>query len=281
MRWYREFGRHTLPWRLTRDPYAVLVSEVMLQQTQVDRVLPYYTSWLTRWPTAKSLAAASVGDAIRAWGGLGYNRRAVNLHRASQAVADRPFPKNLTALRRLPGVGPYTASAIVSFAFGQRVPVVDTNIARVLARVVHGAASARDVSVSTLAASGEALLPLRSGRAHNLALMDLGALICSARRPACAVCPVRRVCAWRAAGYPPRAKLLRPGPRFEVTARFARGKIVDALRVERSLSVDALGERLPAKHRPKVDLYLQALLREGIIDRTEGGEWRLPVLTGG
>ncbi|MEP7216787.1 MAG: hypothetical protein ABI782_11085, partial [Anaerolineaceae bacterium] len=116
MRWYQVSGRHRLPWRLVRDPYAILVSEVMLQQTQVDRVLPYYGAWLERWPTVASLAHAPIADVIRAWGGLGYNRRAVNLHRAATAIQDEGggFPKGVTELMRLPGVGPYTASAIAS-----------------------------------------------------------------------------------------------------------------------------------------------------------------------
>lgn len=283
MRWYRHSGRHTLPWRLTRDPYAVFVSEVMLQQTQVDRVLPYYEAWLERWPTVASLARAAVADVIRAWGGLGYNRRAVNLHRAATAIYAEggPFPEDLRVLVALPGVGPYTANAIASFAFEQHLPVVDTNIARVLARVFHGVASQREIPPAKVIATAQAALPQSAARHHNLALMDFGALICSARQPDCDRCPVRSVCAWRNAGYPPSVARPKPSFRFESTARFARGRIVDALRAATSLSTDALVELLPATHRPDALRYLTALQRDGVVEQSSEGEWRLPIATAG
>lgn len=279
MRWYRVAGRHTLPWRLTRDPYAVLIAEVMLQQTQVDRVLPYYAAWLERWPTPRSLAQASIGDVIRAWGGLGYNRRAVSLHRATVVIEDGGghVPRERSELLALPGVGTYTASAIASFAFEERVPVADTNIARVLARAVQGVASPRELGVRQVAATTLFLLPLRGARDHNLALMDLGALICTARGPACPECPVRESCAWREAGYPASAAPSRPAPRFEGTARFGRGRIIDALRTAESLSEAELAELLPEEHRPWVPRYLSALQREGMAEQTAVEDWRLPV----
>ncbi len=165
--WYREQGRD-LPWRRTRDPYAILVSEVMLQQTQVSRVVPRYLAWLERWPTAAALARASRGDVIRAWQGLGYNRRAVNLHRAAAVVAEHGWPDDLT---ELPGVGPYTAAALDCFAFGRDVVPVDTNVRRVQAR-------------SGLAFDGEC----------GQALMDLGATVCLARVPRCGDCPLEELC---------------------------------------------------------------------------------------
>lgn len=283
MRWYRASGRHNLPWRLTRDPYAVLVSEVMLQQTQVERVLPYYETWLKRWPTAASLAQASVGDVIRAWGGLGYNRRAVNLQRAAVAIeaAGGQFPRGLRSLMALPGIGPYTASAVTSFAFGQGVPVADTNIARVLARFVHGIASRRDIPLAQVAATAHSLLPERAIRDHNLALMDLGALICTSRRPGCEACPVKSECAWRGAGYPSSTASLKRAPRFEGTARFARGRIIEALCNAESLSAGELSARLPAEHRAHAPSYLAALQRDQLVEQTDSGDWRLPSATAG
>lgn len=283
MRWYRASGRHALPWRLTRDPYAILVSEVMLQQTQVDRVLPYYEAWLQRWATLGSLAQASVGDVIRAWGGLGYNRRAANLQLAAAAIVSEGgrFPRELSSLMALPGVGPYTASAIASFAFEQKVPVADTNIARVLARVVHGAASQRDIPPAQIAATALTLLPGRGVRDHNLALMDLGALVCTARKPGCSACPVLAVCAWRAAGYPASTARAARTPRFEGTARFARGRIIDALRTSDALSVEEVVELLPTEHHLRTPHYLTALQHEGMVEQAADGLWRLPRSTGG
>jgi A/G-specific adenine glycosylase len=165
--WYAANGRD-LPWRRTRDPYAILVSEVMLQQTQVDRVVPRYLAWLERWPTVGSLAAASTADVIREWQGLGYNRRAVSLRRAAQVVARSGWPADLTAL---PGVGPYTAAAVRCFAFGEEVLPVDVNVERVQRRTGH--------AFSSVSAQ---------------ALMDLGATFCLARIPRCAACPLSSEC---------------------------------------------------------------------------------------
>jgi A/G-specific adenine glycosylase len=165
--WYERHGRD-LPWRRTRDPYAILVSEIMLQQTQVDRVIPRYLAWLERWPTAESLAGATAADVIRAWQGLGYNRRALALHRAAQFVARNGWPEDLTVL---PGVGPYTAAAISNFSFGRNVLPHDVNVDRVERRTCHGF----------------------SGAAAQ-ALMDLGATVCLARIPRCDVCPLAGEC---------------------------------------------------------------------------------------
>lgn len=279
LRWYEASGRHTLPWRLTRDPYAVLVSEVMLQQTQVERVLPYYLHWLGRWPDVVALAAASPADVIRAWAGLGYNRRALHLQRAAVAVATAggDVPLAVAALRALPGVGGYTASAVACFAGERAVPVVDTNIGRVLARWLGGAASARLLKPANVAAMAQAVLP-RAGpaaRDHNLALMDLGALVCSARGPACGSCPLRSVCQWRKQDYPAESGAPRPQPPFQTTARFARGRIVDALRGQPALTVAALAAGLPGDHADRAGTYLQQLERDGLVERL-GDRWRLP-----
>ena len=177
--WFDEHGRD-LPWRRTRDPYAILVSEVMLQQTKVVRVLPRYREWLARWPTADALAAANLADVIRAWQGMGYDRRAVSLHRAARRIADRGWPDDLT---ELPGVGPYTAAAVSSFALGQPVLPVDTNAARVQERT-------------------GVMFSHRAGQA----LMDLGATVCLARIPRCEICPLASGCPSRGRRYEPRRK---------------------------------------------------------------------------
>src|SRR5262245_6359975 len=173
--WFQAFGRD-LPWRKTRDPYAILVSEVMLQQTQVERVVPRYVAWLERWPTAEALAAAPVADVIREWQGLGYNRRAVNLHRAAQHITEDGWPEDLT---ELPGVGHYTADALAAFAHGRPVLPEDTNVRRVQERTGH-----------------------RFGNECGQALMDLGATVCVARVPRCESCPLAARCPSRGRRYP-------------------------------------------------------------------------------
>jgi A/G-specific adenine glycosylase len=196
--WYGNDGRD-LPWRRTSDPYAILVSEVMLQQTQVDRVIPRYLAWLERWPTAEALAAASAGDVIRAWQGLGYNRRALNLHRAAQHVAAHGWPDDLT---ELPGVGPYTAAAVGNFAFGRDVLPVDTNVRRVQERTGH------DFDGSCAQA-----------------LFDLGATVCLARIPRCEICPLANACPSRGSRYEP----LRRQSRFEGSFRQRRANALRAV----------------------------------------------------
>jgi A/G-specific adenine glycosylase len=196
--WFEENGRD-LPWRRTRDPYAILVSEVMLQQTQVSRVVPRYLEWLARWPTVEALAAASAADAIRAWQGLGYNRRALNLYRAARIVAERGWPDDLT---ELPGVGPYTAAAIGNFAFGRRVLPIDVNVGRVLER------------------TGGAFGPEAAQ-----ALFDLGATVCLARVPRCGVCPLAADCPSAGSRYEPERK---QGP-FEGSFRQRRARTLRAV----------------------------------------------------
>lgn len=279
MAWYRENGRHHLPWRLTRDPYAVLVSEVMLQQTQVERVLAYFNAWLERWPSFAALAGAGPAAVIREWRGLGYNRRALNLHRLAVAVTQDhggALPRDPLALRRLPGVGPYTAAAIQSFAREQRIAVADTNIARVLARAFFGVASPRGVPARALLDAAHGLLPIRDVRHHNLALMDLGALVCGSRAPRCGECPVARLCAWKAAGCPPGESTRVPTPKFEHTARFARGRIIDALRTAPATAAE-LAALLPAHHAAHIGHYLEALEKDALIAPASDGLWSLPL----
>jgi A/G-specific adenine glycosylase len=193
--WFAANGR-SLPWRETRDPYAILISEVMLQQTQVDRVIPRWLAWLERWPTPAALAAASPADVIREWQGLGYNRRALSLHRAARAIDEHGWPDDLT---ELPGVGPYTAAALRNQAFGEAVLPVDTNVARIQERTGH-------------AFGPEALQ----------ALFDLGATICLARIPRCDVCPLAAGCPARGRRYEP----LRKQSRFEGSFRQRRAALL-------------------------------------------------------
>ena len=193
--WFRANGRD-LPWRRTRDPYAILVSEVMLQQTQVERVIPRYLRWLERWPTAGALAAAPLADVIREWQGLGYNRRAVNLHRAAQRVTAEGWSDDLTTL---PGVGAYTAAAIGNFAFGEAVLPVDTNVGRVQERTGHA-----------------------FGPESAQALFDLGATVCLARVPRCGVCPLAAACPSRGQRY----EALRKQSRFEGSFRQRRAAVL-------------------------------------------------------
>ena len=195
--WYRRNGRD-LPWRTTRDPYRILVSEIMLQQTQVDRVLPKYHEWLDRYPTFEVLAAARVNDVVETWRPLGYNIRPRRLHDiAREAVTryDGRLPDDEATLRSFKGIGPYTAGAVRSFAFGQRAAILDTNVARVLHRVFVGRGDARSHAMKRrLWDISRAVLPHRHVFDFNQALMDFGATVCPARRPACARCPMRARC---------------------------------------------------------------------------------------
>lgn len=275
--WYRANGRHGLPWRLTRDPYAVLVSEVMLQQTQVERVIPHYEAWLARWPTFAALAGVLPAEVIRAWRGLGYNRRALNLHRLARDVVENhagELPRAPAVLLGLPGVGSYTASAVRCFARAERVVVTDTNIARVIARSRLGVATRRDVSAESLGEAAGALLPATDVRDHNLALMDLGAVVCRARNPDCEACPLRGRCSWKTAGSPAARAPAGPAPKFETTARFARGRIIDALR-EAPADIDELAAILPGLHSERTGIYLAALEKDGLVSHDAAGTWAL------
>ncbi len=212
--WFATAGRD-LPWRRTQDPYAILVSEFMLQQTQVATVLDYYRRWLVRFPTVQALAAAAPEEVLRAWEGLGYYARARNLHRAAQIIVEEHggvFPREVAKIAALPGIGRYTAGAVASFAFDTSTPIVDANIARVLARVTK-----LELPIDTapgqraLWAAAEALLPATNARLYNSALMELGATVCPSGRPRCLICPVLSFCAAAPHG-PERLPLKRPRP---------------------------------------------------------------------
>jgi len=235
LQWYAEH-RRVLPWRApTAGGWAVLVSEVMLQQTPVGRVRPAYEAWMRRWPTPAALAADRPGEAVRMWGRLGYPRRALRLHAAATVIDqlhDGSVPTTYEELRGLPGVGDYTAAAVTAFAFRRRAVVLDTNVRRVLTRWL----GARELPATniTVAERGlaESVLPAEDDTAAtwSVALMELGALLCRPTAPACGHCPLRDVCAWRAAGYPPHVGPQRRGQTYAGTDRQCRGRILGLLR---------------------------------------------------
>src|SRR5690242_9931666 len=275
--WYADNARD-LPWRREPGPWGVLVSEVMLQQTPVTRVLPAYEAWMARWPAPADLAAEAAGEAVRMWGRLGYPRRALRLHEAATAMVERhggEVPDELEALRALPGVGEYTARAVAAFAFGQRHPVVDTNVRRLVSRAVTGVADAppggrRDLELV------EPLLPAEPAVAAraSVAFMELGALVCTARAPRCADCPLIGTCAWRDAGQP-----AYDGPSrvqaYAGTDRQVRGLLLAVLR-------DADGP-VPKTRLDTVwhldeqrERALAGLLEDGLAVPTPEGHYALP-----
>lgn len=273
--WYAETARE-LPWRAARDPYAVLVSEIMLQQTQAERVAPRFEAWLRRWPTAAALAAAPPAEVLAEWSGLGYNRRALRLQAAAAAVSEGGWPADEAGLRALPGVGPYTAAAVAAFAFGQVAAAVDTNQQRVLDR--WDGAAAR--TPSELRQRALALVPAEAPDAWNHALMDLGATICTARRADCDRCPVQAWCASAGLVDPVAERALRvprtPAPKFESTQRYVRGRIVAALVEHRSLLRRDLAASLPAGiDQARIDAAVDGLLADGLI-AASGEQLRLP-----
>jgi A/G-specific adenine glycosylase len=271
--WYDEYARD-LPWRRTSaTPWGVLVSEFMLQQTPVARVLPVYDAWLARWPHPRDLAAESSGEAIRAWGRLGYPRRAIRLHAAARAIVehhDGRVPDDVDALRGLPGVGDYTTSAVLAFAFGRRRAVLDTNVRRVLARVVTGV----EFPATTMSAAekdlANGLLPDDEPTAAtwSVALMELGALVCTAVTPSCEDCPVRRECAWRAAGYPAYDGPPRRGQAWSGTDRQCRGRLM-ALARDAHTAVSAAGIADAWPDDAQRDRCLVSLLADGLLVRRE------------
>lgn len=231
--WFDDSER-PLPWRRT-GAWGVLVSEFMLQQTPVERVLPAWQAWIDRWPTPASLAEASLGDALRAWGRLGYPRRAARLHATAQAIVrehDGNVPAVADELRSLPGVGEYTAAAVLAFAHGRRALVLDTNVRRVLARVLTGRAAPTAHLTAAERDLAEGVWPADDATAArwSAAVMEFGALVCRARAPQCGDCPVADLCAWRAAGYPEPESTPRRAPRYEGSDRQARGALLGALR---------------------------------------------------
>ncbi len=272
--WYAREARD-LPWRRPGvSPWEVLVSEVMLQQTPVARVLPAYARWIERWPTPAALAVAPSGDAVREWGRLGYPRRALRLHASAVACVSRhggEVPSDLHDLRALPGVGSYTAAAVAAFAFGRRVAVVDTNVRRVVARWSLGAPDALAIADAQVSA----LLPDDPPVAvrTSIALMELGALVCTSRSPRCGGCPIAAQCRWLAAGAPTREEAGVPRRRpqgYEGTDRQVRGRILALLRdAEHALASTALDAAGPV-HEQR-ERALASLLDDGLVVPVPGG----------
>jgi A/G-specific adenine glycosylase len=274
--WYAASARD-LPWRAPdRTPWGVLVSEVMLQQTPVSRVLPVWQDWLRRWPTPADLAAEPPGEAVRAWGRLGYPRRALRLHRAAQQLVERhggQLPADLEALRALDGVGTYTAAAVATFAFGRRHAVVDTNVRRVLARAVEGRAlpsPALTAAEQRLAARAVPPDPPTAAR-WAVAVMELGALVCTARAPRCLDCPVADRCAWRLAGAPAYDGPARRGQAWAGTDRQVRGRLLAVLRAsDGPVSRSALHRAVPdgdLRDPHQRERALASLLEDGLVDQ--------------
>jgi A/G-specific adenine glycosylase len=300
MEWFAGQGRD-LPWRHTRDPYKIMVSEIMLQQTQVDRVVPKYRAFLDLFPSLAALAAAPTADVIRAWTGLGYNRRAINMQRAARAVLEAhngDFPRNLAELLKLPGIGPYTAGAIACFAFEQDVAFMDTNIRRVVQRLFVGPEESASAGEAQLLAIAREAVPPGHGWIWNQAIMELGALICTAAAPACWRCPVQAHCrayaARRAADEQlfsgasvsvlqrPRRIAERRETAYASSNRFYRGRAIEALRQlgpGETLPLPALGRQIKDgftdDDMPWLRALVDGLARDGLLAQ-EGEQIRLP-----
>ena len=268
--WYQASARD-LPWRAPDCPaWGVLVSEIMLQQTQVDRVLPVWLAWMDRWPTPQSLAAATLDDVLRAWGRLGYPRRARWLWQAAQLIVtqfDGAVPSDETLLRELPGIGSYTAAAVAAFAFGTPSVVLDTNVRRVLARAIRGEANPPAHISAAERTLAESLLPTQDAALWSVAVMELGALVCRARDPKCAQCPIADQCAWRAADYPKAAHPRRTARPFAGSDRQARGVIMAVLRDSNTaVTADAFPITDPTQHARA----LQTLIDDGLVHHVDG-----------
>ena len=280
LEWYRSNARD-LPWR---DPecsaWGVFVSEIMAQQTPLSRVEPAWRRWMSRWPEPAALAAEAPGEAVRAWDRLGYPRRALRLHDAATVMVERHggrVPGSYAELLELPGVGPYTAAAVACFAFGVPEPVVDTNVRRVLTRMLLGAEHATPALTRAEADLAGASMPVGRTRANtwNVAVMELGALVCTARAPGCATCPVADTCAWNVAGRPAHSGPPRRGQRWEGTDRQVRGRILAAARQ----AGDPVTRRQldgTADDPAQVDRCVQSLVVDGLLEPVGRGGFTLP-----
>ncbi len=286
--WYARNARD-LPWRAPgATPWSVLVSEIMLQQTPVARVLPEYLRWVARWPTPAALAAEPAGEAIRQWGRLGYPRRALRLHETATILTTRHggmVPTDRDALLALPGIGSYTAAAVASFAFGQRHAVLDTNVRRVLARLVAGRPGPRASPSVAERRLAESLLPAEPAVAArwSVAVMELGALVCTAASPRCGTCPVARDCAWLAAGRPkepkqpgePAEAASRQAQRYHGTDRQCRGRLLAVLR-DSGVPVGRADFDAVWPGPAQLARALDGLIADGLVDPLPDGRFALP-----
>ena len=276
--WY-DRARRDLPWREPEvSPWQILVSEFMLQQTPVARVLSVWPDWVRRWPTPSATAAASAADVLRAWGKLGYPRRAKRLHECATVIArdhGDVVPDDVETLLTLPGIGSYTARAVACFAYRRPVPVVDTNVRRVVARAVHGHADAGAPSAARDHAEVSALLPAdETAPRFSVALMELGATVCTARTPRCGLCPLGE-CAWRRAGYPPTQSPARRVQTYAGTDRQVRGRLLDVLRAKDSPVTRAELDVAWLTDCVQRDRALDSLLADGLVTRTVDGRFAL------
>jgi len=280
--WYAA-GHRELPWRAAGySAWGILISEFMLQQTPVARVIPRLAEWVERWPTPAELAAVPPGEAVRAWDRLGYPRRALNLHAAAVAIAERHdnrVPSDVDDLLALPGVGPYTARAVAAFAYGVRTPVVDTNVRRVLARAVGAQAEPGPPQTRRDLDAMEAVLPLDPtlARLVNAGVMELGQTVCTARAPRCDECPLAGVCAWRAAGYPEYEGARSPRQKkYEGSDRQVRGLILRELRAaEIPVPADVVARLWP--DAVQLERALAGLLRDGLVTGDPTAGYLLPL----
>ncbi|SDJ37305.1 A/G-specific DNA-adenine glycosylase [Actinokineospora alba] len=270
-----------LAWRAPGTTgWGVLVSEIMLQQTPVARVEPIWLTWMARWPVPSALAAESQGEVVRAWGKLGYPRRALRLHAAAGVIAadhGDVVPADVDTLLALPGIGAYTARAVAAFAYGLRAPVVDTNVRRVVARSVHGAGEAGPPSTTRDLADVDALLPADHATAAraSAALMELGAVVCTARSPRCVDCPVLSTCAWQRAGRPAYTGPSKAPQRFAGTDRQVRGLLLDVLRGSAEPAAKSRLDLVWADSGQR-DRCLDSLLVDGLVEQTADGLFALP-----
>ncbi|MCW8219328.1 HhH-GPD family protein [Streptomyces griseolus] len=279
--WFEQHARD-LPWRRPEaGAWGVMVSEFMLQQTPVNRVLPVYEQWVARWPRPADLAADAPGEAVRAWGRLGYPRRALRLHGAAQAITERhggDVPSEHGQLLALPGIGEYTAAAVASFAYGQRHAVLDTNVRRVFARAASGIQYPPNATTAAERKLARALLPEEDARAARwaAATMELGALVCTAKSEDCGRCPIAGQCAWRLAGKPAHQGAPRRGQTYAGTDRQVRGRLLAVLRESvapvSQAALDSVWEEPVQRARA-----LDGLVADGLVEPLAGGRYRLPL----
>ena len=273
--WFKK-NKRDLPWRTT-SPWGVMVSEYMLQQTPVNRVLPKWNEWMDRWPTPADLAQATPAQVITAWGRLGYPRRALRLHAAAQIIAadfNNEVPSDEVTLQSLPGIGQYTAAAIAAFAFDQRTLVMDVNIRRLLTRVIDGNEHPASAPTVRERDARFTLLPQKHAHLWAAATMELGAIVCTSSNPKCELCPVISQCNWRKNGYP-KSDLIRKSQDWHGTDRKCRGTIVQALRENESLTESAIKKLWPDESQ--VEKALITLLEDRLIQSMPRSRFRLPL----
>jgi A/G-specific adenine glycosylase len=272
--WFKK-NKRDLPWRKT-DAWGVLVSEFMLQQTPVNRVLPIYEEWMKRWPTAASLSKATPAQVITAWGRLGYPRRALRLHECAKEITTNlggKIPENEAELRALPGIGEYTAAAIAAFAFEKRSLVLDINIRRLYARLFDGVETPTQAATKVEKSRYEELIPKREPHVWAAASMELGAVICTSQAPKCGICPVAHVCAWRSLDYP-KSDVVKRRQTWHGTDRQCRGTIVQALRENEVLTKSQIAQLWDVPSQ--LEKALLTLLDDGLIESRGKNKFSLP-----